>query len=396
MRKIIVVIAVLAALGIIGWLYWRQSRPVPLVVSGFIEADEVRVGSRIGGRVAEVMASEGQRVQPGQPLYRLDPFDLQETLAQTQAELAAYQAEHARLTAGYRKEEIEQARAKRERAAAVLEKLIAGPRKREIEIARERLNAAKANLERATSEHDRVIRLAKEAQAAPAEVDEAVRALKASRAEAAAAEQELALLEEGSRKEDIAEAKAALAEAEQALKLVEGGYRVEDIARAAAQVAAAQAQVAAMKVRMNELTITSPCDCVVEAIDLRPGDLVASNAPSVSLLELGRLWVRAYVPEARLGQVMLGQYVPIRVDGFPNERFTGRVTFVAREGEFTPRNIQTPEERSKQVFRIKVTLTQAGWPPANAATAGGPAGKGLERLRVGMAADVLLDEAIGP
>jgi len=104
-----VIIAVVAAAGIVSWLYWRQTRPEPLVVSGFIEADQIRVGSRIGGRVAEVLASEGQRVKAGDPLFRLDPFDLKESLAQTQAELAASQAEYARLKAGYRKEEIEQA-----------------------------------------------------------------------------------------------------------------------------------------------------------------------------------------------------------------------------------------------------------------------------------------------
>lgn len=378
MRKF-VVIAVAAGAGIIGWLYWQQTRPQPLIVSGFIEADEIRVGSRVGGRVAEVLASEGQRIKAGAPLYRLDPFDLKETLAQAQAELAAYQADYARLKAGYRKEEIEQARAKRDQAAAMLAKLVAGPRPREIEIARQKLNEAKASLELAESEHARLARLSKEAQAAPTELDRAVRELKTTRAEVAQAEQEVALLEEGTRKEEIAQAKAVLAEADEALKLEEQGYRPEDIAKAAAQVAAAQAQVAAIRTRMNELTIAAPCDCVVEAIDLRPGDLVGANAPSASLLDLSRMWVRAYVPESRLGQVRLGQQVPIRVDNFPNERFPGRVTFIAQEAEFTPRNIQTPEERSKQVFRIKVTLEQ-----------------GLDRLRVGMAADVLLDEAKGP
>jgi HlyD family secretion protein len=278
MRKVILIAVVLGA-GIIGWLYWQQTRPEPLIVSGFVEADEIRVGSQIGGRIAEVFASEGQRLKTGAPLYRLDPFDLNETLAQAQAELASYRAE-------------------------------------------------------------------------------------------------LALLEEGTRKEDIAEAKAALAEAVEALKLAEQGYRAEDIAKAAAQVAAAQAQVAAIKTRMNELAIAAPCDCVVEAIDLRPGDLVAPNAPSASVLDLSRMWVRACVPESRLGQIRLDQRVPIRADSFPDERFPGRITFIAQEAEFTPRNIQTPEERSKQVFRIKVTLE-----------------KGLDRLRVGMAADVLLNEA---
>jgi multidrug resistance efflux pump len=130
---------------------------------------------------------------------------------------------------------------------------------------------------------------------------------------------------------------------------------------------------------MKELTVVSPCDCVVESIDLRPGDLVARDAPSVALLDLSRLWVRAYVPESRLGQVKNEHKVFVEVDSFPDERFAGHVSFISREGEFTPKNIQTPEERSKQVFRIKVLLDE-----------------GMDRLRIGMAADVLLDEADRP
>ncbi|GMV96692.1 MAG: hypothetical protein AMXMBFR83_10540 [Phycisphaerae bacterium] len=380
MRKAILAAVVLAC-GAIGWLYWRQTRPVPFVVSGFIEADEIRVGSRVGGRVSEVSAEEGQAVRAGQALFSIDPFDLNEQLAAARAQLAGYQAEHDRLKAGFRPEEKAQARARRDQAAALLDKLKAGPRPREKEIARERLKAAQAALELADSEHERLSRLRQDEQAASSvEYNRAVRQLKAARAEVAACEQELALLEEGSRIEDLAAAQASLAEADAALKLMEAGYRAEDLARAAAQVQAAEAQVAAIQARIRELVVKAPCDCLVEAIDLQPGDLVAVNAPSVALVDPHRLWVRSYVPESRLAQVPLGAQVPVRVDSFPGERFIGRITFIAQQAEFTPRNIQTPEERSKQVFRIKVTLE----------------GDQAKRLRVGMIADVLLDEVARP
>jgi multidrug resistance efflux pump len=377
MRKAVIIFVVTAA-AVIGWLYWQKVRPAPFVVSGFIESDEIRVGSRVGGRVADVLAFEGQTAKTGTLLFRIDPFNLLEQLAEAKASAAAARAEHDRLTAGYRKEEVEQARARRDAAKATLDKLTTGPRPQEIEIAREQLNVAKATLELAESEHARILKLRNEAQAAPTEFDQAVKALKASRAQVAEAENQLALLVEGTRKEDIAQAQASLVEAEQALKLMEAGYRSEDAAKAAAQLAAAEANVAAIEVQIQELEVKSPCDCVVEAIDLRPGDIVAANAPSVSLLDTSKLWVRAYVPEARLGEVRLDQRVPVRVDSFPGQRFAARVTFIAREAEFTPRNVQTPEERSKQVFRVKVTLDE-----------------GLDRLRVGMAADVLLGEQIG-
>jgi multidrug resistance efflux pump len=378
MSKSAIIIA-LAAAGAIGWLFWRQTQIAPLIVTGFVEADEVRVGSQVGGRVEAVLINEGDRVQASAPLFTLAPFDWRERLKEAEAQLSAYRAEYARLQAGFRAEEIAQAQAKRDRGAAVLDKLTAGPRPREIEIAREKLKIAQANLELAQSEHNRVTRLREEERAARTEFDVAIRELKRADAGVASAEQEVALLEEGTRKEDVAEARAALAETDQALNLLKEGNRPEDIAKAAAQVEAAEARVAAIKTQMNELTVVSPCDCVVEGIDLRPGDLVPASAPAVTLLDLSRLWIRSYVSESLLGKIHIGDRIPVRIDGFPDRRFMGRVTFIATDGEFTPRNIQTPEERSKQVFRIKLTLED-----------------GHDVLRVGMAADVLFYEVMKP
>ncbi|RIK70516.1 MAG: hypothetical protein DCC66_04315 [Planctomycetota bacterium] len=375
MRPILIVFVVVAA-GMIGFLIWQQSRVPPLVVSGFVEADEIRVGSRVGGRVAEVKAAEGQFVAPGEALYTIDPFDLRERLAEAQAAHAAAQAEHERLKKGFRPEEIEQARAKRDQWAAELAKLEAGPRKQDIEAAREQVNIARASYEFAEKEHARLTRLVEQQQvAAPREYDEAVRMLKSAQGELAAAQQKLSLLEEGSRKEDIARARSALSEAAEQLKLLESGSRAEDVARSAAQVEAAAARVQAIEKQLAEMTVSSPCQCVVEAFDLQPGELVSPNQPSISLLDVSKLWVRAYVPEGRLGEIALGDRVPVRVASSGGGDVTGRIVFISREGEFTPRNVQTPEERSKQVFRIKVAIEQGG-----------------ERLRVGMSADVLLAE----
>ncbi len=379
MRRL-VVSALLVAGGIIGWLYWQQTRRPSLIVSGYIEADQIRVGSRVGGRVSRVLVQEGEHVEADAPLIEIDPFDLDDQWAEAEAALAAARADAARLTAGFRSEDIEQARARRDAARARLERLVAGPRPQEIEIARETLNREQADLELAESEYARIARLQEKKQAAPTEIDETTRGLKSARSAVAAARQQLALLEAGTRKEEIAEARAALAETEQALKRLEAGYRKEDLARAAAQVAAMEARAAAIQARRRELTVAAPCACVVETIDLQPGDLVPANAPSVSLLDLSRIWVRSYVPASRLGEIGPGWRVPIVVDGFPAKRFYGRVTFISHEAEFTPRNVQTPEERSKQVFRIKVTLDAPG----------------RDRLRVGMGADVLLGEATRP
>jgi len=376
MPKTIFVIILLAG-GIVGYLSWQQSRPRPFVVSGFIEADEIRIGSRVGGRVAQVFGVEGRTIIKGEPLLELDPFDWREQLAEAQAQLAASQAEYERIKTGFRKEEIEQARAKHDAAQAALDQAVAGPRPREIEVAREELNRAKADLQFATSEHARIARLRESSQSSPVEYEETIRKLRTAEAAAAAAEQKLALLTEGTRKEEIASARAKAAEAAQALKLLEAGYQPEVIAEAAARVDAGKARVAAMQIRLDELTVHSPCDCSIETLDLRPGDQIAAGAPAVALLDLSHLWIRAYVPEARLGEIKLDQRVVVRADSRQGEVLIGRISFIAREAEFTPRNVQTPEERSKQAFRIKVVLET-----------------GVDRVRIGMAADVCFDEPV--
>jgi len=372
MPKIIVVVVIVAVLAT-GWLYVQQSSRGQPVVSGFVEADQVRVGSRVGGRVSVVHVEEGQRVAEGDRLFDIDPFDLRERLAEANSLLASAKADHHRLASGLRTEEITQVQARRDQAAASLSKMQAGPRPGEIKIAREKLHMAEANLELGESDYRRVEKLREDESAAQTEFDRAVRTLKRARAEVASAREEVALLEEGTREEDIALARATLAEAAAALALAESGYRAEEIARAEAQVAAAQARVDAIERQLAELTVVSPCDCLVEAIELRPGDLVAANAPSVSLLEVGNLWVRTYVPQLYLGLVHLGDDLPLTVDTLPGEAFVGRVVFIASDGEFTPRNLQTPEERGKQVFRMKLDVQGE-----------------VQRLRVGMSADVLL------
>jgi multidrug resistance efflux pump len=185
---------------------------------------------------------------------------------------------------------------------------------------------------------------------------------------------ELDALLEGTRPEDLAQARAGVEEARQAWLLRKNGYRPEEIAQARAALEAAEAAVRIIEEQIKELTIRAPSASVVEAIELQPGDLVTAGAPVIALADRSRLWVRAYVPEGWLA-LQIGQPVQVTVDSFPGQSFTGHVSFIAREAEFRPGNVQTPEERSKQVFRIKVQLDE-----------------GLNQLRPGMIADVWLEE----
>ena len=373
----IVVIGVLLVIAVVAVLAWSQQHAGPFYVSGLIEADDVRVGSRVGGRVRTVEVDDGQTVTTGDLLVELDAYDLRERLAEAEAALAAKQAQLEKLRAGFRVEEIEQARARRDRTQAVLDRLVAGKRPLEISILEDKLAVAQADLTEARTDFDRVKRLHDAGQAAQEEIDDATRVLERAQARFGQATDELALAKEGTRAEEIAEAKATLAEAQQALAQMEAGYRSEDVAQAEAETAAAEARVQQVRQYIEELRVTSPCDCVVEAIDLEPGDLIAANAPVVSLIDTDVLWVRAYVPEDAL-DLAIDQPVTVRVDAFPDKQFRGHIGFISRQGEFTPSNVQTPEERSKQVFRIKVRLDE-----------------GVDVLRAGMAADVFLEPSHG-
>lgn len=364
----VVVVAALVAI-----LVASQRRHVPLMVSGFVESDEIRLGSRVGGRVARVHVAEGQEVARGQKLVELGPYDLLEREAQFKANWDQARAEHEKLSRGFRDEEKAQARARVDQLAARLEKLKNGPRPQEIEAARADLHLAQATLQLAQEAFDRTKRLFEQNAASQDQYDRAGKELRVGQALVTARSEQLKLLEAGTRPEEIAEAEAQLREAEQAALLAESGYRPEEIAAAYAAMQSAEAALRAVQEQLRELTIVSPLDGVVEAVELQPGDLVGANAPVISLLDPQSLWVRAYVPEDRL-YIERGQRVKVTVDSFPDREFSGEITFVAREAEFTPSNVQTPEERSKQVFRIKVTIRD-----------------GAEHLRPGMAADVWLE-----
>jgi multidrug resistance efflux pump len=299
-----------------------QERHEPFRVSGFLEADEIQVGSRVGGRVAKVHVDEGSRVAAGDVLVELEPFDLLERRAELEARARAL--------------------------AARLDELRAGPRRQEIEAARARLDAARAALALAELDEQRTRSLVEDAIRSREALDRSQAVLESARADVRASQEELDLLEEGSRKEDVAAAEAELEAARAALRALERS--------------------------IDELTVRSPAAAVVEACRLEPGDLVAPGAPMLSLRDASELRVRAYVPQDRLS-FALGAPAAVSVDAHPGRRFRARVTFIAPAGEFTPSNVQTPEERSQVVVRVRVTLDE-----------------GLELLRPGIAADVWFEE----
>lgn len=357
---------------LIGVLIFSQWSTEPLKVSGVIEADEIRLGSRVGGRVRTVHIEEGHELKPGDLLIELDPFDLLERRAEADAHLAERRAEYRKLKSGYRQEEIAEAEAQYRQLKAEWEKLKHGPRPQEVDVAKAELKSA-ADLELQKKQFDRTKSLYEKGVATKNEYDESEKGLAAARALLDARQEQLDLLLAGTREEEIAAAKARMEQAEAQWQLRKSGYREEEIDQAHAARQAAQHVLAAIERQIDELAVTSPVAGTVQAVDLQAGDLVNANSPALSLLDSSHLWIRAYVPEDEL-DLEIGQKVNVTVDSYPEEEFAGEITFVAKQAEFTPRNVQTPEERSKQVFRIKINLVD-----------------GLDRLRPGMGADVWLE-----
>ncbi len=345
------------AIVLVVWLAWQQARPEPLIVSGMVEIADVRLGSRVGGRVAAVRVDEGDRVARGDVLVELEPFDLKARLAEAEKALAAAEWRLNKLTAGFRPEQIAQAKAARDEAEAFLEELRNGPRQREIEAARAQVELAEAELENAKRVYQRTEALFAQKAADQNALDEAATRLKVAQATLEDRQARLRLLLDGTRPEQIAQAEARLRAAEATWQEMRNGYREEEIGEARANRDAAAAAVEAIRRQLAELRIVAPADGIVDAVDLWPGDLIAPAAPVVTLLLPDELRIRAYVPE-RLLRVEVGAPVVVTVASLPGRTFRGRVDFVAREAEFTPHNVQTPEDRAQLAYRIRVRLLE--------------------------------------
>lgn len=168
------------------------------------------------------------------------------------------------------------------------------------------------------------------------------------------------LLADGSvSQRDYDAAVVKVAKAKQAYDELRRGSRPEEIDDARAAAAREDAHLGFLRRQRDETVVVAPSEGLVEALDLRPGDLVAANQPVASLLEPSQLWVRVYVPEPKLGLVHVGQAASVTIDTFPDRKFSGKIVEIRNEAEYTPRNVQTVEQRADQVFGVKVAVDPA-------------------------------------
>jgi membrane fusion protein YbhG len=356
---VVVVIALAATTAIYaGWFHQDNA----LQGSGTVEARNIRVGSKVGGRIDKVLVREGDRVQPGQVLITFDDKELAASLEQSRAN-----AEKA--ARGYRTEEIAEARASAAAALAEYEQRKNGYRQQDIDAAQADLDRARAEEIRSHADFDRYEALASKDLVSKQQRDTAEATWKVALAQQQNAQHKLNELQVGYRPEEIASAKARYEQARATMEKMEHGNRRED-------VDLAQAAYAYDEARFRERQVVAPSAATVEVLDVRPGDLIAPNTPVATLLEDDEIYVRIYIPETEIVRVKLGQKADIHIDSAKNSVIEGVVEQINQQAEFLPRNVQTPDERVHQVFGVKVRINDASG-----------------RVLAGMAADVRLKES---
>jgi HlyD family secretion protein len=283
--------------------------------SGYVEATEVRVSPEVGGRIVELKVAEGDRVEVGSLVARLDTADTELAIRRVEADHDQAVAQLRLLEAGARPEEIRQAQAQVDSAGA------------DVRAATAELQSAEDDLQR----FDALLAVnagsRKQRDDAKTKRDVAVARLAASRDRATAAAETLARVKSGARREEIAAARA--------------------------RIAAVDAQIAMLRKSVADAVLTSPVAGIVTSKLVDAGEVVAPRTAVVVVTDLDHAWANVYVDEPMVPNLRLGQKVALVTDA--GHRLDGTITFISPKAEFTPRNVQTAEERSRLVYRIKVT-----------------------------------------
>jgi HlyD family secretion protein len=375
-----VVLPVLGVAALVAAGVWyevsRRSGDAPGTLSGngTIEATEVELASRISGRLVTVVPREGDAVQPGQEIAVLEATELEAQVARERGNVAAAEAALADLAAGSRTEEVARLRAQAQaakdglaQAQARLALLKAGTRVEQLEQARASVRQAQAAYDDAEREAKRVETLAAQGAVPGRDLDQATARRDGARAVLDAARQRQVEAEAGARVEEVQAAEATVAAAasqvraaQAAVDLAVAGPRRETLQSAAARVEAARGSLAAAESLLAQTRIVAPGPGRVTLRNAEPGEVVTPGFPIVRVADLARVWLRVYVPEPLIGRVKLGQRAAVTADAFPGRAFPGVVTEIAEKPEFTPKNVQTREERVKLVFGVKIEVDNPG------------------------------------
>jgi HlyD family secretion protein len=370
MKKKLPILILLIAAGA-GVYMWRSGHfdgpKTAIQVSGNLELTQVDLSFKIAGRMTELYVREGETVKKGQVIAKLDAKQLEEQHARDMAAITGAQSAYDQLitSIAYQQatidSDIQSKQADLNQAQSRLEELQTGSRPQEIQQSDAALTEARAQLEFAKSDWERAQTLYKNTDISTAQFDQARTRYNAAEAQVKQAEQRTAIVKEGPRKEEIAMAKAQVARAQAAMKTAEANRievqrKQQELTARKAEIERARAQAGISEAQLGDTTIVSPIDGVVLVKSAEAGEVIAAGTTVVSIGDIQHPWLRAYVSESDLGKVKLGQKVKLSTDSFPGKVYVGTVSFIASEAEFTPKQIQTKEERAKLVYRIKVEV----------------------------------------
>jgi HlyD family secretion protein len=347
---------------------WNERRlPSTLFLSGNIELTEVHIAFKIPGKLVELTVDEGERVTKDMLIARLDQEQLLRQRDRAQAALVAAQSRMTQLETEIRFREesltrqLEQRQAEFRQAEANLRALLAGSRTQEIEEARAAVAQARAEYDRAHNDWQRAQQLFTRGIVSAAERDQVKSRYEASAAALRQAQERLNMVSEGPRQETIQEARAQVERAKAAIRLAEAATfelemkRQEQETRRA-EVEQARAELALIESQLRDTMAFSPIDGLVLTKGAEVGEVLAAGTTVVTVGDIEHPWVRGYISEKDLGRVQWGAKVKVTTDSFPGKIYWGKVSFIASEAEFTPKQIQTPEERVKLVYRIKIDV----------------------------------------
>jgi len=324
---VVVVVVVIATIGVRS--FWKKDNTI--TASGTLEARNVNVGSKVGGRVAQVNVLEGDHLQAGQVILSFEDSELNARLLSARGKYEEAKANHEKMLRGNRPEDIAEAR-----ATAKSQEHMEDTHRADVE-------RAQADLANADVNYRRAQELARSGVVSKQFLDDAENRFRSAQAVLASTQQA------------VAASQASASASQAAKKRTERGFRREDIAAAKAQMIAAEGALREAQSQWNERQVKAPTSAVVEVMDIRPGDLLPANTTVAKLLETDQLYVVVYVPQSLIGRVHLGQDAEVRVDAFDNP-FHAKVEQIRQQAEFLPRNVQTKEEREHQVVGVKLRV----------------------------------------
>jgi HlyD family secretion protein len=368
-KRLILTVFLVLLLAVGGLVYWgqRKERSTGLYYSGTIEATEANLAFQISGRVSEVFFDEGQAVEKNQRIAVLDQEEFKARRDQAESDLIRSRENLKQVQALLELNrkvlpaEVERVEASVQALQFQLDELEAGYRVQEVDQARYAYEQAKFALEEARKDKIRYDRLYE--RKIIAENDKDTTDLKYENAlkEYERAQKAYELRKEGYRRESIATARSKLAEGRAALKQAKDNLKKIEVAErevkaADAQVLSAKAGLELSKIQLKYTELNAPFNGILVSRNVEPGEVVSPGREVISLADLSKVDLKVFVGETEIGRVKPGQAVEVKIDTFPSKTYAGTVTYISPEGEFTPKIIQTHKERVKLVYLVKITI----------------------------------------